>query len=80
MRVVKKQIIIPQIVGIANAKTVHFKLPVSFFMLIKVVLQGKCIRLNSITFIAVSKVQPFDISILDILDKLSICVKVLPDI
>lgn len=66
------QVIIPQIVGIANAKRVHFQLPVSFFILIKVVEQGKCINENSIIFIAVRIVQPLFISILEMVDISSI--------
>ena len=50
---------IPQTVGIAKEISVHFKLAVSFFIVIKVVVQGKCMQVKIITFIAVSKVHPF---------------------
>lgn len=53
----------PKIVGIINAITDHFKLPVSFFIVINVVLQGKCNSENSITFIAVRTFQPFSLRI-----------------
>lgn len=50
---------IPQIVGNAKERIVHFKLLVSFFIVSKVVLHGKCKSVNIITFIAVINVQPF---------------------
>ena len=59
MPVVIMQRTIPQTVGSKNAIMLHFQLPVSFLIVIKVVLQGKCNSVNSMTFIAVSKVQPF---------------------
>ena len=59
---------IPQIVGIKNAITVHFKLPVSFFIVNNVVIHGKWNTVNSITFIAVSKVHPFCLSISPIIN------------
>jgi len=37
----------------------HFQLEVSFFIVIKVVLHGKCNNENIITLIAVSRDQPF---------------------
>ena len=52
------QAIIPKNVGIKNASAVHFRLPDSFFIVIRVVEQGKCIKQKSITFIAVKMVQP----------------------
>ena len=67
-----RQAIIPQKVGITKAKIVHFRLLVSFFMLIRVVLQGKCIKLNNIIFIAVRIVQPLAISIFEMVLKSSI--------
>ena len=60
---VKIQIMIPREVGIKKLKKVHFKLFVSFFMVKRVVKQGKCIVVNNITLIAVSKVQPFSCNI-----------------
>ena len=53
------QIIIPQSVGKINAIKAHLILPVSFFIVIKVVLQGKCNKTKIIVLIAVSMVQPF---------------------
>lgn len=38
------QVIIPKNVGIKNASAVHFRLPDSFFIVIRVVEQGKCIK------------------------------------
>lgn len=55
----KKQHIIPARVGIINASSVQRMLPVSFFMVSKVVEQGQCINENSIVFTAVTQVQPF---------------------
>ena len=49
----------PHIVGIKNEIVVHFRLPVSFFMVISVVIHGKWNTVNIITFIAVSNVHPF---------------------
>ena len=57
------QSIIPQIVGRIKEITDHLKLPVSFLMVIKVVLQGKCKSENSITLIAVRIVHPFAFNI-----------------
>ena len=57
--VVKRQQDIPKRVGKINAKSVHFMLLVSFFIVNKVVEQGQCIREKRIVFIAVKKVQPF---------------------
>ena len=54
---------IPQIVGIKNAIAVHFKLPVSFFIVNNVVIHGKWNIVNIITFIAVSNVHPFCLKI-----------------
>ena len=53
------QIAIPTRVGIMNAAKVHFRLPVSFFMVRSVVEQGQWKRENSIVFTAVKTVQPF---------------------
>ena len=49
----------PQIVGIRRDTPVHFQLPVSFLMVIRVVEQGQCISENSIMLIAVIQVQPW---------------------
>ena len=43
----------PKIVGIKNAATPHFMLPVSFFIVQQVVPHGKCISEKIITQIAV---------------------------
>ena len=61
-----KQQVSPAAVGRINAAAVHFQLCVSFFMVSKAVAQGKCMRENSITQIAVTDVQPFCISTLPI--------------
>lgn len=53
-----KQDSIPNAVGIAIAKSVHFILPVSFFIVRRVVAHGQCIIENSIMFTAVIHVQP----------------------
>jgi len=65
----------PQIVGSINASKVHFILPLSFFILIKVVPQGKCKSVNIITLIPVSKVHPFCFKISPIANVLSISTK-----
>ena len=46
-------------VGNAAARRVHFMLPVSFFMVIRVVEQGQCISEKRMKHIAVADVQPF---------------------
>ena len=48
----------PHTVGIITERSVHFILPVSFFIVIRVVEQGQCISEKSITFTAVTGVQP----------------------
>ena len=53
------QIIIPHKVGKIKLKAVHFHEAVSFFIVSKVVVQGKCKTVKIITFIAVSKFQLF---------------------
>ena len=50
---------IPQKVGSRNAINPHLKFPLSFFILIKVVPQGKCNKVNNITLIPVRMVHPF---------------------
>lgn len=65
--VVIMQTAIPHKVGIAKEANVHFQLPVSFFIVRRVVLQGKCKSVNSITLTAVSIVQPFCSRIFEIL-------------
>ena len=52
------QVIIPKNVGIKNASAVHFRLPDSFLIVIRVVEQGKCDNENIIKQIAVIIVQP----------------------
>ena len=61
-----KHIIIPHKVGRRKETIVHFILFVSFFIVSKVVPQGKCNNVNIITLIAVSKLHPFDVKILPI--------------
>ena len=51
-----------QRVGIIRLRAVYFKLPVSFFTVKRVLLQGQCRTENSITFMAVRCVQPFETS------------------
>ena len=62
MQVAKKfviiQIRIPVNVGITAAKTVHFKLPVSFFIVSRVVEHGQCISEKIMVLSAVIKVHP----------------------
>lgn len=60
------QIIMPHKVGKAKLKKVHFQLPVSFFIVNKVVAQGKCKMVNNITFIAVNMFQPCSMRMLPI--------------
>lgn len=67
---------IPQTVGIKKLAKVHFKLPVSFFIVSKVVAQGKCKIVNIITLIAVNKVHPLATKILPISKVLSISINV----
>ena len=55
------QQIIPQAVGSKNPAAVHFMLLVSFQIVIIVVEQGKCIRVNIIMHTAVFIVQPFSV-------------------
>ena len=55
----KKQMRIPQTVGIKKERRVHFRLPVSFLIVRQVVAQGQCIRENKIVLTAVIQVQPF---------------------
>ena len=52
-------ITIPITVGIKNEAAVHFQLLVSFLIVRSVVVHGKCKSEKSITFIAVTIVQPF---------------------
>ena len=59
--------------GIIKESTVHFKLPVSFFIVIKVVPHGKCSNDKIIILIAVRMVQPLLIKICDMSDKFSKC-------
>ena len=54
----KKQINIPIPAGTAKEMAVHFRLFVSFPMVIQVVEQGQCISEKSITLTAVTQVQP----------------------
>lgn len=58
-----------------NASKAHFMLPLSFFILIKVVPQGKCRSVNIITLIPVRIVHPFCFKIFPISKVLSISTK-----
>ena len=53
---------IPVIAGTAAETAVHFRLPVSFFMVMTVVAQGQCMSENRIKHIAVVKSHPFAVS------------------
>ena len=55
-------IIIPITVGNRAERTVHFILPVSFFIVCRVVEQGQCITVKIMTLTAVTQVQPFEIN------------------
>lgn len=66
IKVVHIQITIPKTVGKIKDIIVHFQLPVSFFIVNKVVLQGKCSKVKIITLIAVKIVHPFCIRIFPI--------------
>ena len=48
----------PIIVGTNTETIVHFQLPVSFFIVSRVVEQGQCMREKSMVLMAVSHVQP----------------------
>ena len=61
---IKTQKTTPNTVGNSAERSVHFILPVSFFIVIRVVEHGQCISENSITFMAVTMFQPFEISML----------------
>jgi len=54
-----KQSPMPQAVGIIAAAAVHFRLPVSFLIVISVVEQGQCIKEKIMVQTAVMGVQPF---------------------
>lgn len=58
------QVKMPQIVGKTNAINVSLTLPVSAFIVLSVVAQGKCKSEKSITFTAVNVVQPLSVRIL----------------
>ena len=49
----------PVTVGSKQPRKAHFMLPVSFFMLIKVVEQGQCKREKIVVQMAVTQVHPF---------------------
>lgn len=69
-----KHTIIPHKVGRRKETIVHFILFVSFFIVSKVVPQGKCNNVNIITLIAVSKFHPFAVKILPITATFSISI------
>ena len=50
--------IIPTTVGMSAARSVHLMLPVSFFIVMSVVEQGKCIRVKIIMHTALARVKP----------------------
>ena len=74
-----KQRAIPQAVGISAANTLHFILPVSFFMVISVVEHGQCISEKVIVHIAVMGVQPFAINNSFIMERLAASLSVPED-
>ena len=53
----------PQKLGRTAARRVHLKLPVSFFIVIRVVAHGQCIREKIMVHTAVEMVQPFAVKI-----------------
>ena len=55
---VRKQVIIPIAVGKIKARAVHLRLPVSFFIVSMLVVQGQWNSENNITLSAVKVVQP----------------------
>ena len=58
-RLVSIHMVIPTMVGAIKATKVHLTLPVSFFMVRRVVEQGQWNSENSMVFTAVNMVQPF---------------------
>ena len=56
---VRKHTAIPIPVGRRKARTVHFQLPLSLWMVMQVVEQGQCTREKSMVHTAVSQVQPW---------------------
>ena len=66
IRFIKRHATTPKIVGKIAATAVHFMLPVSFFTVSRVVVQGECISENTITQRAVTGVQPFEVKISEI--------------
>ena len=58
-KAISEQSRIPHAVGRTNARRVHRMLPVSRRIVQRVVEQGQCRILNSITQTAVTAVQPF---------------------
>ena len=53
-----KQMTMPHTVGTRKDTRVHLKLPDSFLMVRRVVVQGQCIRENSMVLTAVIQVHP----------------------
>ncbi len=62
MLVIARQRTSPRAVGSRKESTVHFLLPVSFFIVASVVPQGKCSSVKMSVQTAVSQVQPFSTS------------------
>jgi len=63
IRLTAMHIATPKAVGSKNDASVHFKLPVSFFTVIRVVEHGQCIKKNTTVHIQVVMLQPFAQSI-----------------
>ena len=60
----------PAAVGSRNASAVHLRLPVSFFIVSRVVEHGQCISVKIIKQTAVRTLQPFDKKRARVSDKL----------
>ena len=58
-----KQLNIPNMVGIIRDRIVHLRLPVSFFIVIRVVEQGQWKRIKITVQMAVIGVHPFAVKI-----------------
>jgi hypothetical protein len=66
----------PKAVGRITAAAVHFRLPVSFFMVRQVVEQGKWKRIKIMVQRAVTHVQPLSVRIVRITSVLSVSISI----
>ena len=62
IKAITAQLVIPNTVGSTKARAVHLRLPVSFFIVIRVVEQGQWKSIKITVQIAVKGVQPFVIN------------------